>query len=78
MIDQERANQTRVKARALVDDAYAQASIAIENYTAMATGHPFAANEDIQQAIAASRAATDAMVKLKSEIIIEIDNFGKL
>ena len=65
------------KTKELIKNESAKALIDIDNYTGMATGHSYAAHDDIQQAIEVSRSAKDAISELKSAVIIEIDNIVK-
>lgn len=65
------------KTKELIKNESAKSLIDIDNYTGMATGRSYAAHEDIQQAIEASRSAKDAITAFKSAAIIEIDNIVK-
>lgn len=49
----------------------------IDAYVTMATSHPYAAHEDIQQAVEESRRAQDAISEAKSAAIIAIDKAVK-
>lgn len=65
------------KIKELIKNDSAKSLIAIDTYSAMATGHSYAASDDIQQAIETARNAKDEITELKSASIIEIDNIVK-
>lgn len=65
------------KTKEFIKNESAKSLIDIDNYTGMATGRSYAAHDDIQQAIEASRSAKDMISELKSAAIIEIDNIVK-
>ncbi len=65
------------KIKELIKNESAKSLIDIDTYSAMATGHSYAVNDDIQHAIETSRSAKDEITELKSATIIEIDNIVK-
>jgi len=58
------------KVKDLIKNESAKALVDFDTYTSMATGHSYAAHDDIQQAIEAARGAKDAVSELKSAVII--------
>jgi len=63
--------------REAIKNEGARAIIDIDNYTATATSSQYASHDDTEQAIAASRAARDAIFEAKSNSVITIDNMMK-
>lgn len=61
----------------LIKAESAKALVEIDTYTAMATGHAYAAHEDIQRAIEVSRKTQDAISEIKSSAVIAIDKVVK-
>ncbi len=75
--DLEKIEAVKDKARDLINDNTAKALVDIESYTSRATSHQNASSENIEKAIATSRAAKDAILEAKSNAIIKIDNLIK-
>lgn len=73
MSTQEEFAQGVAKARDAVKNESAKTLIDIDAYTSMATSHPYAANDDIQQAIEVSRRAQDAVSEIKSNTLLALD-----
>lgn len=76
-MDIDALNLLASKMKELIKNESAKSLIDIDNYTGMATGRSYAAHDDIQRAIEASRSAKDMISELKSAAIIEIDNIVK-
>lgn len=75
--DLDKIESVKVKAKDLINDQAARALVEVETYTSRATSHQYASHENIEKAIAASRAAKDAILEAKSTAIIKIDNIVK-
>lgn len=73
----EEFTQFIAKTRDAVKNESAKTLIDIDAYTAMATSHPYAAHEDIQQAIEVSRRAQDAVSEIKSNALLALDGLLK-
>lgn len=65
------------KAKESVKEESARVLSEIDVYAALATSNPYAAHDDIQMAIDASRTAQDAVSEVKSAAILAIDNVVK-
>lgn len=62
------------KTKEWIKDESGRALSEIDAYVALATGNAYAAHDDIQGAIEASRVAQDAISEMKSAAILAIDN----
>lgn len=76
-MDADQISGAKAKIKEMIQDECAKAIINIDNYTSMATAHPYASHEDVERAIGASRAAQDAISSIKSDALIKIDNIAK-
>lgn len=76
-MDVDALNLLAGKTKELIKNESAKSLIDIDSYAAMATGHSYAAADDLEQAIETSRSAKDKVTELKSASIIEIDNIVK-
>ncbi len=76
-MDADQIADAKTKMKESVADACAKALIDIESYTGMATSHPYASHQDVARAIAANRAAQDAVSMSKSNALIQVDNIAK-
>lgn len=76
-MDIEALNLLAGKTKELIKNESAKSLIDIDSYAAMATGHSYAASDDLEQAIETSRSSKDKITELKSASVIEIDNIVK-
>ncbi|MBI1755140.1 hypothetical protein HY250_00430 [Candidatus Azambacteria bacterium] len=69
--------QLIVKIKDLIKRESAKALADIDAYNTMAMSHPYAAHEDVEQAVDASRKVQDAVSEIKSGAMIAADNAVK-
>jgi len=76
-MDADQIASAKTKIKEIIQDECAKTLIDIDNYTSMATAHPYASPEDVENAIKISRTAQDVLSSVKSDALIKIDNIAK-
>lgn len=72
-MDLEAGAALAAKVKESVKEECGRALAEIDTYAALATSNPYAAHDDVQKAIEATREAQDAISEMKSAAIIAID-----